>query len=148
MATNSQIRIIHALKKALFMDDDTYIEYLKSFDATSSKQLTKAEAIIVIDAMKNAAIDMKRWNKRPLKYDGLDREDMATPEQLRYIEYLWKKGVEEFEELKKYTLRSYLLLRFKVDDIMFLTKDRANNVIRSIKAMHKSYKNKRVAAQM
>ena len=146
MVTNSQIRIIHALKKALCMDDDTYLEYLKSFDVTSSKQLTKAEAIILIESMKMNAVDMDKWKQKPLKYDDLDREEMATPAQLRYIEFLWYKGKEEFEELQKYTLRSYLLLRFKIDDIMFVTKDKANNVIRSIKAMHKSYRNKRVVA--
>ncbi len=149
MVTNSQIRIIHALKKALFMDDETYEDYLLSFGVCSSKELTNAEAKILIDSMKLKAVEMGIWKTKPLKYDELEREDMATPAQLRYIEGLWNSGSEERDpKIRRKKLRAYLQLRFKIDDIMFITKSKANSVINSIKAMQRNYKNKRVAAQM
>lgn len=147
MVTNSQIRIIHALKKALFMDDETYEDFLLSFGVCSSKELTSAEAKILIDSMKLKAVEMKVWKTKPLKYDDLDREDMATPAQLRYIELLWKNGTQEKDpKIRRKKLRAYLQLRFKIDDIMFITKRKANNVINSIKEMQKNYK-KRAAAR-
>ena len=130
------------------MDDETYEEYLLSFGVCSSKELTNAEAKILIDSMKLKAVEIGVWKRKPLKYDNLDREDMATPAQLRYIEGLWSRGSEDTDpKVRRKKLRAYLQLRFKIDDIMFITKDKANNVINSIKAMQNNYKNKRVAAQ-
>ena len=48
MITTSQIRIIHTLKSQLGLDDEIYRDILHSFDASSCKQLSEAEARIVI----------------------------------------------------------------------------------------------------
>ena len=48
MSTLQQIRKIHTLKSLLCMSDEVYRKHLQSFEVASSKNLTEAEADILI----------------------------------------------------------------------------------------------------
>ena len=150
MATTFQIRKIHALKNILGMDDDLYREMLMSFDVQSSKNLTFTEAGIFIEILEERAIASNKWVKQPKKYENLNRdEEMATSAQLRMIEGLWAQlrmieglwrdlAYYNTDKYAKKSLRKFLKSKFKVDDIMFLTRAKACKVIQAITAIKKN----------
>lgn len=122
MATTSQIRKIHTLKHLIGLDDDTYIEILKSFDVQSSKNLTYDEAVIVLEILEEKAVALNRWQKQPKKYENLYRSDnMASDAQMRMIEGMWREVCYyDDDQFAKKSLRKFLKSKFKVDDVMFL----------------------------
>lgn len=142
MVTTYQIKKIHALKSVIGLDDDLYIGMLMSFDVQTSKDLTFTEAKILIEILEEKAIAMKKWVKQPLKYSDLERnQKMATQAQLRMIESMWRE-ICYFDDDKfaKTSLRKFLKSKFKTDDIMFLTKNKATKVIQAIKNIKKHIK--------
>ena len=146
MATTLQIRKIHALKNVLGLEDDLYREMLFSFGVCTSKDLTNTEANVFASILEEKAVKQNLWIKKPLKYDDLEREDMATPAQLRLIEGLWREiAYANDEKFKRSSLRKIIKSKLKVDDIMFLTKEQANKAINLIKGIKKNLK-KRAAA--
>ena len=110
------------------MSDEVYRKMLQSFQVCSSKNLTEAEANILISTLQERADKLKYKLK---KYDELkDRDEkMATPLQLRKLEATWN----EIQRLKtngcKTSLKSYLKNHFKVDNLKFLSKARAGKII-------------------
>lgn len=148
MATISQIRKIHTLKNFIGLDDDLYREMLLSFSVQSSKNLTNTEAGIFIEILEAKAEKFENWIKRSKKYAELCRDEkMATPSQLLYIEGLWKEiAYYDDENFKKKSLRKFLKSKFKIDDIMFLTKAKATKVIQGIKGIKANLEKKKCAA--
>ena len=142
MATTSQIRKIHTLKNILGLDDDLYREMLMSFDVCSSKDLSYTEAIIFIDILEDKAVERNLWIKQQKKYKDLNRDNkMATDSQLRMIEGLWREICYfDNDNFAKISLRKFLKSKYKVDDVMFLTKSKASKVIQSILAIKKNIK--------
>ncbi len=140
MATTSQIRKIHTLKNILGIDDDLYREMLSKFDVESSKNLTFNEAANFVEILENRAVEIKKWIKQPKKYADLKRaEKMASNAQLRMIEGLWRElSYYDSDKFAKKSLRKILQLKFKVFDIMFLTKAKASKVIQMILAIKKN----------
>ena len=127
MSTLQQIRKIHTLKSLLCMSDEVYRKLLHSFDSVSSKTLTEAEADILI-----SILDAKVRILNLKKYDGfIGRDgDMATPLQLRKMEVVWKSICKNKAKKHRYkSLRRYLSLHFHINDIRFLTKERAGKII-------------------
>lgn len=142
IATLSQIKKIHYLKSILGLDDELYREMLMSFGVQSSKNLTYTEAVIFLEILEDKAVALNKWQKHPKKYEGLNRDkDMATSAQLRMIEAMWRE-VCYFDDDKfaKKSLRKFLKSKFKIDDIMFLTKSKATKVIQGIKGIKKNLK--------
>lgn len=150
MATTFQIRKIHTLKNIIGLDDELYREMLMSFDVQTSKNLTYTEAIILIDILEDKAIALNRWKKKPKKYEDLYRIDkMATQSQLRMIEGLWREICYFDNDIfATKSLRKFLKSKFKIDDVMFLTKAKASKVIQGIKGMEKNLKIKKGAAAL
>jgi hypothetical protein len=125
MSTAYQIKKIHTLKNILGLDDDLYREMLASFDVYSSKNLTETEAQIFIEILEEKII-VKNKNIYK-KYEELKLRDevMATPAQLRKMEVIWSKIPKD----KNRTLRKFLQNHFYIDDLRFLTKNRASKII-------------------
>ncbi len=140
MITISQIRKIHTLKNILGLDDDTYIEMLMLFGVQSSKELTYAKAAVFLEILEDKAEKCNLWKKQPKKYSNLNRAGkMATQSQLRMIEGLWRDICYcDTDEFAKRSLRKFLKSKFKVDDIMFLTKIKASKAIWAILEMKKN----------
>lgn len=147
MATNSQIRKIHTLKSLLGLDDDLYREMLMSFGVCTSKDLTFTEAAIFVDILETRAVERNLWKKQPKKYEDLNRDGkMATPPQLRMIKGMWRDICYfDNDEFASKSLRKFLKAKFKVDDIRFLTKAKANKVIQAIKGIQKNLKKESAA---
>ena len=150
MATISQIRKIHTLKNVIGLEDDLYREMLMSFGVQSSKNLTYTEAIIFTEILEEKAVALNRWRKQPKKYEGLNRgEKMASDAQLRMIEGMWREVCYfDNNEFAKKSLRKFLKSKFKVDDVMFLTKAKACKVIQALQAIKKSLKKKKSVATL
>ena len=148
MATISQIRKIHTLKNVLGLDDDLYREMLMSFGVCTSKELTYTESLVFIDILEDKAVARNLWEKQPKKYEDLNRDDkMATDAQLRMIEGLWRElSYFDDDKFAKKSLRKFLSRTHKVDDVMFITKDKASKVINSIIAMKNNYVKKSASA--
>ena len=147
MATTSQIRKIHTLKGLLGLEDDLYRDMLFSFGVCTSKDLTFTEAAVLLDILETKAVERNLWKKQPKKYDDLNqRDNMATPPQLRMIKGLWRDicYVNNDQTATK-SLRKFLKSKFKIEDIRFLTKAKATKVIQAIKGIQKNLK-KRTAA--
>ena len=128
MSTQLQIRRIHTLKTFLCMSDEVYRKMLQSFQVCSSKNLTEAEATILISTLQERADKLKYKLK---KYDELkDRDEkMATPLQLRKLEATWNEIQRLKTNGRKTSLKSYLKNHFKVDNLKFLSKARAGKII-------------------
>ena len=127
MITPQQIRKIHTLKNLLCMSDEVYRKHLRSFEVASSKNLTEAEADVLISIFEKKVqlLNLK-------KYDGFigRDEDMATPLQLRKMEAVWRDICQLRSKKHRHkTLRRYLSLHFHINDIRFLTKERAGKII-------------------
>lgn len=135
MITSAQIRKIHTLKNKLFLDDETYREILKSFGVTTSKDLTFAEASLMLEFLEKNAVSLILWKKYPKKYEDLIRDEkMATPSQLRMIEGLWFEiSYFKTDKFARRSIRKFLKRTFNRDDIMFLTKTDARKIIPILK---------------
>ena len=148
MATNSQIKRIHTLKSILGLEDDLYRDMLFSFGVCTSKDLTFTEAAVLLDILETKAVERNLWKKEPKKYEDMKNRSskMATPPQLRMIKGLWREICYcDNDKFADKSLRKFLKAKFKVDDIRFLTKNKAVKVIQAIKGIQKNLK-KRTAA--
>ncbi len=126
MSTFTQIKQIHTLKNIIGLDDERYRKMLSSFDVYSSKSLTYTEAQLFIEILSDEA---KQIAKRKLKYDEFNGRDvkMASPLQLRKIEYMWAEI--RTEKTKAKSLEEFLQTQFHVDGIRFMTKAKASRII-------------------
>lgn len=142
MVSSFQIKKIHTLKNLLNIDNDLYIDMLMSFGVQSSKNLTFTEANILLEILEEKAVAQNLWVKQPKKYESLKRnENMASSAQLRMIESLWREiAYINNDKFSKSSLRKFLKNKFKIDDIIFLTKTKATKVIQGIMAIKKSIK--------
>ena len=138
----SQIRKIHTLKTILRIDDELYREMLMSFGVQTSKNLTYTEASVLIEILEEKAIAAGKWKRLPKKYNDLQRDNkMATQAQLRMIEGMWREICYfDNDDFAKKSLRKFLKSKFRVDDIMFLTKSKAIKVIQGINGIKKNLK--------
>ena len=142
MVTIFQIKKIHTLKNILGIDDNLYRELLCEFGVNSSKKLNYSQAKMFIEILEDKAVECKLWKKQPKKYEELNRDkQMATNAQLRMIEGLWQEICYfDDEKYTKTSLRKFLKSKHKVDDVMFLTKQKASKVIQSIIAFKRNIK--------
>lgn len=137
MATKYEIKKIHMLKNALNLDEDLYKEILNNYGADSCKDIPPHLTDEFINYLEQMAIESGRW--KPKKFDELaNRADMASPKQLRLIEYLWKILCERKEGS---SLRKFLYSKFKISDLRFISKKMANKVINALKNINNNYIN-------
>ena len=116
---------------------------LLSFGACTSKDLTFAEAAVLLDILETKAVEKNLWKKEPKKYEDMKNRSskMATPPQLRMIKALWREiCYKDNDDFATSSLRKFLKAKFRVDDIRFLTKAKANKVIQAIKGIKKNLK--------
>lgn len=138
--TKYQIRKIHTLKNLLGIDEETYREMLRSFDVSSSKNLTYTEAKILLEILEDNAEKANLWIKKGLKYDDPTRAPfMASGAQRRMIEGLWRElSYEDTDEFAKQSLRAFLRNKFNIEDTAFLTKKKGIKAIQAIIRMKKN----------
>jgi len=140
MIDKAQIRKIHTLKGVLGMPDSLYRRMLEeAFSAVSSKQLTFIQArrfiMVLEDFQRTFHKGDEIYYEAHFSNFGL-RFGMATPEQLRKIEYLWNKFCPSYSIKQNQTsLRTFLSRKFKVSDVRFMDVLTAGKVITALTAM-------------
>lgn len=95
--TKLQIKIIHTLKSKLTLSDEEYRSWVMAHSdgfESSSLEMSYSQARALITDMKTEAVKRGVWADqaaaRQRKYDNLgNRPGMATPRQLRMIEFMW-----------------------------------------------------------
>lgn len=133
-----QIKMIHALKNALRLDDDAYCAMLSSrFGVSTSKALTASQADALVAEMRESAVQLGTWTRAKAKYESMKkRPGMASPAQLRMIEGYWKE-VSRARTAKDRAagLRGFVTRIAKVSDLRFLDAEGARKVVAALKAM-------------
>lgn len=117
--TFSQIKKLHTLKAMLGIDDELYREMLGSFDVQTCKNLTQAEAEILIEILAQKQINKNKEYKKRYKHLQDRDDEMATPLQLRKIEAMWTEICDAQNREK--ALRTFIQNKFKISDMRFVT---------------------------
>lgn len=118
----SQLKMIHKLAKEQGMDNDLLHEYVYAqTKARSLRQLTKAQAITLIDKLSG-------------KGGG---QGMMTYKQGAYIQALARQlgWIDQTGATDQDRLGGFIRERFKADSIKWLTASTASKVIEALKAM-------------
>lgn len=127
--TGGQLRMIWMTAKDKGLDEDTLRALVnRETGSTSISKLTKAQAAQVINAM---AEDSVRSKRRHANLDG--RPNMATGAQARKIEAMWAERSRADD--KAASLREFLRHKFTVEDLRFLSRRRASDVIHALEKM-------------
>lgn len=134
MITNEQIRMIKTMVRHLGIKDELYREILSSyFEVNSCKELSIDQATSFIRWLNNQLNSVKSWtsHNNKTRYDELNnRQNMATPKQLRKIEAMWKDvSYQKTTADRKVGLRQFLEKKCGVSDIKFLDKVEVKKVI-------------------
>jgi hypothetical protein len=143
--TNNQIQKIHTLISKLKWKDDWYRDNLCGyFGVESSTDLNSYQASFYIRLLEKEAIKNGVWLKPgDLHLDLKDREDMATPKQIRMINAMWSE-ISYYKGKKKRELALGKLLEriVKVSHINFLLKEDVKKVVNALRAMKQSKEKK------
>lgn len=149
MSDYKQKSMIHQITGLLGLPKDIYQEMLLSrYNVESSKDLTYKQATEFLTSLRKDAEEAGVWeNKRSFnkyKFNNLeDREDMATPKQLRMIEAMWADYSKfNTQEERAKAFRSFIFKRFKLSDIKFIDKPTASKVIHALQKMVQQKKEK------
>ena len=140
MITKYQIKKLHTLKTLLSLSGDVYRDILElSFSVDSCTKLSSEQAGLLINDFENSAVQLGLWQIPHKKHNNLaNREDMATPKQLRMIEAIWKEvAYKKDREFLKRSLRKFLEKQFRISDPRFLDRSKASKVINGIKSIQK-----------
>ena len=123
--TAAQLRKIHACARECGMDDDLLHIAVRDITGRGSlKELTAAEACLVIDTMEG-------------KTDSRQAKDAATLKQMRYIKDLMKQlgWTDEKTEPDMARLDGMCKKYAKVDSHKWLSRTGASNIIEALKKM-------------
>lgn len=139
--TKQKIKLIHTLKSKLKLSEEDYrqrVQALHGFSMTSL-DLSDDEMDQLINQLKAEAILKKVWNnyEKKRKYDNLGtRPGMASPAQLRLIEFKWaQKSFLHDPAQRAQALRHYCFRITKKNDLTFLESRDASKLIKSIESM-------------
>jgi hypothetical protein len=152
MASRDQIKIIHALKGALELDEGTYRGLVSGYGAESSKDLSVEKARELIDWLTQQAVSAGVWTNRKGKkgrpYEHLAGRDpeMASPAQLRMIAAIWAEvSYAPDAKGREVALRRFLG-RFNCSAMEFLTKAQVSKVLTALNQMKRAADLKRTAS--
>ncbi|MBD3391731.1 MAG: DUF1018 domain-containing protein [Chitinivibrionales bacterium] len=132
MATEPQVRKIHALKSNLHLGDSDYRVMLSAYRdeagrrAASSRDLSVEQASSLIDSLERIV------DRTP----GIRDRVYASPKQLRFINALWNRVSKARDaQGRRRTLDSFLRRRFHVRRSDHLPRKVAPKVIKSLRMM-------------
>lgn len=139
-----QRKMIHAVKNRLGLDDAAYRCLLAGYGVTSSNQLTDRQAAELTRDLTAKAVAAGVWEQRAQrrKFAEMDtRVDRASSKQLRMIESVWHDVSRQTDpEARGTALRRFVARTAKVDDIRFLTKAGATQVLTALTKMRTATK--------
>lgn len=142
----SASRTIHALVARIGMPDEDYRAMLwDRFRAASSKDLSASQVQDLVAAL-HALLpaEERKAHPRPQiaagarrRFKGLgDREDMATPAQLRMLEasFVQRSRAETLAD-KQTAFRAWLRSRFQIDRIEWIPRDQVGRILRATQSI-------------
>jgi len=141
-AIMSASRTIHALVALIGMPDEDYRALLwDRFRASSSKDLSAAQANDLVAAL-HALLpaDQRTAHPRPQaaagarrRFENLgDREDMATPAQLRMLEASFVQRSRALDlASKQLAFRNWLSNRFGIERVEWIPRDQVGKILRA-----------------
>ncbi len=142
MPRKDQIIKIKIAQKQCGISEDNYRDMLSGFGAVSSVDLSDSQADELIENFKKFGFKLQskkptikenRFGSGKQKYNSLGQRDgLATPGQLRKIESLWRITSESKSDE---SLRKFVKKNTGVDDIIWITRPQANNIIQALLAM-------------
>ncbi|MGL5913908.1 MAG: regulatory protein GemA [Bacteroidales bacterium] len=111
------------------LSDEVYKDLIFGVTGTvSCSQCSHEELLLVYEALKKAGFK-PQYKKLPVTDENVGR---ASVEQLSYIKGLWELVAREKTEK---ALRSFVRHIASVDDLRFLTRKKASNLIVSLRNM-------------
>jgi hypothetical protein len=144
MITPAQVRQIHVLTSKLRLDDDAYRALLAAHGVTSSKNLSKSEAIVLIDRLTTQAVDAGVW-VRPVGRSKRERigrgsarwqNEMATPAQVNMLEAMWSQVTRATTlESRRIAFDRFIHKRFHRGGLMMVEMVLVEKIVRALEAM-------------
>lgn len=132
-------RLIHTLKSAAGLDDESYRLLLRDrYGATSSKDLSPRQADDLVACLKGLAPvagNVKpRRAERPARFAKLDgRPGMASAKQLRMLEASWvQRSRGETLQDKQEAFLEFLHRRFQVERLEWIAQEDVGRILRAI----------------
>lgn len=149
MSTVEQRKIIGCLRAKMALDEDIYREMLARYGVASSKDLTNAQAELLIRQLKQDAIQMgvwrstKRYGFQKYKYNNeKPAAGMATPAQKRKIEAMWfEVSRQSSDEDRASALKTMIKRVTGKDHMRFLTTKDISALIAAMSQMRKEKRN-------
>jgi hypothetical protein len=139
--SSRQIKIIHTLKNALDMDEETYRAMLWSrFEVNSSKSLSWRQAEDLIDDLQLKKGTPSPAPKRAKPFADLDgRPGMATGAQCRLIAAMWGEvSRAENAEARAKALDAFIKRIAGVDSNRFETGGQVEKIVKAITEMKRT----------
>lgn len=139
MSSRSQIIKIHIAKQQIGLTDDEYRDILSGFvtdkgkAAASSKDLSEAQANVLLNRLKSLGWKEKRKNK-VLEFEDLWSRDpkFANPKQLRMIKGLWKSNSREKTDK---ALNNFIFRIAERSDITMILKSDVHKIVKAIRSL-------------
>lgn len=97
------IKKVHALKRALGLDDDTYRDILGRYGVTSSKDLTGQTMAACLDYLEALAVEAGVWQAQGGTLARKQRPGAASDAQVRLIKALWRQVSRQPTEKERAT---------------------------------------------
>lgn len=146
-----QLRKLHALRRALGIDEEAYRARLAHFGVASSKDLTMRQADALLAQWEALAVEQGLWTSQPSQTSRAKEQsdlanrtrDMASPAQLRMIQALWKEVSRAVDdEGRKQALNRFCARIVKKDHLRFVTRQDASKLIKALESMRDTTPNK------
>jgi len=147
--TPAQIKKLHALKRALGLDEDAYRAALGSMGVESSKDLSLRQAGVLIDRLEDQAIAAGRWKpcgrRRHQDLQGKRGRSLggecapviyATPDQIRMIEGMWEQVSRATDaDSRLLALNRFCARIVKIDNPRWLERHHVPKIVAAMKRM-------------
>lgn len=109
--TPGQIKKLHALKRALGFDDDTYRAVLERYGAASSKDLNGQAMTRCLDHLESQAAQAGVWQIRSMPPKPKRRPGAASEAQVRLVRALWAQVSRQTTDRDRATALDALVKR-------------------------------------
>ena len=98
-----QIKKLHALKRALSLDDATYRDVLGRFGAASSTDLSDRQMARCLEFLEAQAVEAGTWQSRGRTPAPKCRPGAASEAQIRLVAVLWRQVSRQTTETDRRT---------------------------------------------
>jgi len=107
--TPGQIKKLHALRRALRLDEATYRAVLEQYGGASSQDLSPRALARCIEQLERQAVEAGVWQSRGGAPAPRKRPGAASDAQLRLVAALWKQvSRQETEAARKAALEKFV----------------------------------------